>query len=488
METAREAANMKHRTLIPYLRQSRRREDSLSIDDQLRMCRSWAEANGVRLAEARVEKGVSGSKNWRERELGEAIAACGRGEADGVIVAWQDRLSRERGLQTAEVWEELQRLQLQLVCVGDGIDTTTGDHEFLFSIKAGISREQWKRFRANWEHARRNAVEAGQMPCRVVYGYRQPEGEPMQIDEAQAEQVRLAFRLRADGWSPRQIARKLGWAVSTTRLRLACDTYTGRISHGCNTREIPALAIVTEQEFLAVQGSKVTRPARTGSRTDDMLGVGIVRCAGCGGSMNVMGRLNADGSRTFGYYCKDRAKAACRARAYVRCDRLDPFLASWFEERMQHSPQVVSVLEATRDVEQAERQLAKTRDQLSKFLALDIDDAALSQAGIDQRQQAVREAEATLRQKAAHKAQLPGGGPLLTLWRDMTPLERRQVLAGMLDRVEVARGASGDLEGSVRIFWADGSPAYGDTKKKATAGTRQAASTTPTPTVAAQVR
>lgn len=44
------------------------------------------------LAAEVVEQNVSGSKPWRERALGDAIAACERGEAGGIIVAWQDRL------------------------------------------------------------------------------------------------------------------------------------------------------------------------------------------------------------------------------------------------------------------------------------------------------------------------------------------------------------------------------------------------------------
>jgi hypothetical protein len=39
----------------------------------------------------------------------------------------------------------------RLICVGDGLDTATGDHEMLFTIKAAIARDQWKRHRANWE-------------------------------------------------------------------------------------------------------------------------------------------------------------------------------------------------------------------------------------------------------------------------------------------------------------------------------------------------
>jgi hypothetical protein len=80
------------RPLIPYLRQSRAKERTISIDEQRRDCQREAKRLGVPLAAEVVEQNVSGSKPWRERALGDAIAACERGEAGGIIVAWQDRL------------------------------------------------------------------------------------------------------------------------------------------------------------------------------------------------------------------------------------------------------------------------------------------------------------------------------------------------------------------------------------------------------------
>ena len=64
------------RPLIPYLRQSRVREVSISIEEQERDVRAWANANGEPIAEPLIERGVSGSKGWRERELGRAVEAC----------------------------------------------------------------------------------------------------------------------------------------------------------------------------------------------------------------------------------------------------------------------------------------------------------------------------------------------------------------------------------------------------------------------------
>ena len=44
---------------------------------------------------------------FRQTLLGAAVKACEEGKAAGIIVAYQDRLTRENGLGTAEVWDAL---------------------------------------------------------------------------------------------------------------------------------------------------------------------------------------------------------------------------------------------------------------------------------------------------------------------------------------------------------------------------------------------
>ncbi len=83
--------------LIPYMRQSRAKEATISIEEQRRDIRRWAEAAGVTLADEVVEQGVSGNKSWRERGLRRAIERCQDGQAGGIIVAWQDRLFAREG-------------------------------------------------------------------------------------------------------------------------------------------------------------------------------------------------------------------------------------------------------------------------------------------------------------------------------------------------------------------------------------------------------
>ena len=445
--------------LIPYYRQSRRKERTISIEEQRREVERWATEHGVPLAPEVVEQGVSGSKSWRERGLGVAVDASARGEAAGIIVAWQDRLSRENGLATAEVWEALERAGARLVCAGEGLDTAAGDQELTFAIKAAIARDQWKRHRANWENARRNAIERGVFTGRAPFGYRSRRGQPLQVVRRDAAKVRAAFEARAAGEAMTSIARRFGWSHSTCRQMLACETYLGIAAHGGFRNEHAHEPIVDRALFDAVQGSRTTQPVASGETTKDRLLVGIARCAGCGHTLRVVRRPRADGTYAVSYFCKNAATKACTERAFVHADRLDEHVCGWFERALLAAPRVVDVVEATRDLQEAQNALEKLRRDLSAYLELVIDDPAVFQRGLDVRQERVAEAEEQVRHLSAHRARMPVGGSLAKLWADFGPLERRQVLGGFLDRVVVSLGASSDLEGHVEIVWADGTVA-----------------------------
>ncbi len=447
------------KALIPYYRQSRRKERTISIDEQRRQVEAWAAANDAALAPEVVEQGVSGSKLWRERALGQAVDACARGDAAGIVVAWQDRLSRENGLATAEVWEALERAGARLVCAGEGLDTASGDQELTFAIKAAIARDVWKRHRANWENARRNAIERGVFTGKAPYGYRSRRGQPLKVVPREAAKVRAAFGARAAGEAMTSIARRMGWSHSTCRQMLACETYLGIAAHGGFRNEHAHEPIVDRALWDAVQGSRTTQPVASGETTRDRLLVGIARCAGCGHTLRVVRRPRADGSYVTAYYCKNAATEACPERAYVHADLLDDHVCAWFERALLAAPRVVDVVEASRDLQEAQNGLERLRRDLSAYLELVIEDAAVFQRGLDVRQARVAEAEEQVRHLSAHRARMPVGGSLANLWADFGPLERRQVLGGFLDRVIVSLGASSDLERHVEIVWVDGTVA-----------------------------
>jgi DNA invertase Pin-like site-specific DNA recombinase len=322
---------MAQAALIPYIRQSKAKEKTISLDDQRRIIETWARNAGVALGPEVVEQGVSGSKPWRERELGGVIAACEEGRAGGVVVAFQDRLSRENGLATAEVWEALDKAGARLVAAGEGLDTATrsDDTEMLFSIKAAVARHQWKRYRANWSNAVDAAIARGVYVGQTPVGYDKDSDSKLLVKNVDEAAVREVFLGRVTGRSWNQLASGLEaagvltatglekWHINSVRSLVENPIYKGELTNG-HTHYFPEYAIVTPSEWDAAQPTKDSPGARRDHGKWAVLG-GLVFCEGCGHRMSP-----TRDARGFSYYrCQLRH---CTAKARAVAGELDAFV------------------------------------------------------------------------------------------------------------------------------------------------------------------
>jgi hypothetical protein len=133
---------------------------------------------------------------------------------------------------------------------------------------------------------------------------------------------------------------------------------------------------------------------------------------------------------------------------------------TWFESALQTAPRMINVVEAGRDLEQAQVEQATAERELYAFVeSASALDSALFQRGVDSRQGRVDQARERVGQLSARVTRLPAGGVLSDLWVDFDAAERREVLSGFIGAVEVRRGASADLANNVTVTWTDGTPA-----------------------------
>jgi transposase-like protein len=249
-------------------------------------------------------------------------------------VAYQDRLSRENGRATAEVWEALNDAGARLVCAAEGLDTATGDHEMLFTIKAAIAREQWKRYRGNSARSQRSAHERSIPNGQPPLGYRKNKDKRLEIDRRAAAKVQEIAERRIAGDSLSSIARRFGLAHSTVRQKrtLRCGDMVGENAHS---------SILTREQFDALQASRTKQAIPPGGTTRDRLLLGFVYCQGCGHTLKVVRRSRVDGSHVSSYFCKDAASEPCSERAFVHADDLDEFVSDWFESALRETPRMV---------------------------------------------------------------------------------------------------------------------------------------------------
>jgi hypothetical protein len=126
---------------------------------------------------------------------------------------------------------------------------------------------------------------------------------------------------------------------------------------------------------------------------------------------------------------------------------------------------MVDVVAAERELENALLGRDKAEAELKAFVMTASDlEPALFKQGVDARQKRVDEAREKVQAASARTTRLPVGGSLVDLWGRFTPTERRDVLKGFLDRIDVHRGASSDLAANVCIVWSDGAVSYEETR------------------------
>jgi DNA invertase Pin-like site-specific DNA recombinase len=131
------------RRVIGYLRVStdRQARSGLGLDAQARAIGAAATARGWEMVGTYTDDGCSAG-TLRRPALAEALAALDRGEADALVVAKLDRLSRSVGDFTA-LTERARRRGWALVCLDIDVDTASPSGELVATITASVA--QWER-------------------------------------------------------------------------------------------------------------------------------------------------------------------------------------------------------------------------------------------------------------------------------------------------------------------------------------------------------
>ncbi|MBA2726381.1 MAG: recombinase family protein [Actinobacteria bacterium] len=90
--------------LVAYIRVStdRQTSDGLGLDVQREQIKTWAKANRHRIISWESDEGISGAKDFTDREgLATALQSICDGTAQGIVVAKLDRLARSLTVQEA---------------------------------------------------------------------------------------------------------------------------------------------------------------------------------------------------------------------------------------------------------------------------------------------------------------------------------------------------------------------------------------------------
>lgn len=321
------------RRVAIYARFSTDMQNALSAEDQIRLCRAYAERQGWEVVDAYSDAAISGQNKHRPG-LNAMLAAADRRDFDIVLSESLDRIARDLG-DTAEIYRRLEFARVALFTCAD--NRVTELHiGFIGTMSALYVKELGSKIRRGGK----GQVGRGRIPGGRCYGYDvapqvnadgSVEFGHRTINQDEAAVIRRIFQDYAAGAAPRAIAHKLNaegipsprgteWRASTINGSAARDygilrnpIYVGRIRYGRvrmvrdpNSRkrlsrvdaqpdivegEAPQLRIIDDALWDAVQGRKEEQahvPFNKQRRARHVLS-GLVQC-GCGGSYTIVSK------------------------------------------------------------------------------------------------------------------------------------------------------------------------------------------------------
>lgn len=185
------------KTAFVYARYSSNNQREESIDAQLRAIREYCEREQIMIVRDFVDRARSATTDNRPHFL-EMIEAASQTRVDYVIVHKLDRFARNR-FDSAFYRRELKKHGVRLLSVLERFDDTP-ESVILESVLEGFAEYYSKNLaREVRKGMRENALKCQHLGGRPPYGYDLNEDRTYRINEAQAENVRMIFRMYADG-------------------------------------------------------------------------------------------------------------------------------------------------------------------------------------------------------------------------------------------------------------------------------------------------
>jgi site-specific DNA recombinase len=453
---------------------------------QLDECQRWAEREGVTIGKRITDEDVSGGKAIADRGLEELVRRAEQGASQGVIVYALDRFGRDE-LDAALAIKKLHDAGARLVSATEGVDSSRSDQGSKMALKLHLmfAEAYLDRVRSNWKATTERVIGEGiHITSKPATGYvRKDRVEPayndrgelipngrLLVEPREAAVVREAFEMRAKGISYGRITRHAGERLgrdlgkSTVRAWIRNSVYLGEARRGKLVNKEAHEAIVTPELFAAANRAKSEFHPRSEVSDQALLG-GLVRCAGCGHKMGIVGSGERKG-RKASYVCAKQFAAGrcegCAAAVALVDGVVLSVLSGETGEIIDTRPDLQAQWLAAKAV------LDKAEEQLNEWL----DDPSLMEGlspesrkrGILAREEAVEKARAELHSlddpdlEGMDVVQPNGGSPLVI---PATKDAYRRMLRKLVREVRVAKADPKrrrwqPIEERVEIDWQPG--------------------------------
>ena len=315
MPTSKKLTTCEPKTAVAYARYSSANQRDVSIDQQLRDIRAYAEREGYNIIYEYADHAKSGFKNVERRTQFQAMIQAAESGAFDTVIAWKvDRFGRNRR-ESATYKGQLADNGVKVVYAMEPIPDGA----------AGVLTEGMLESLAEWysrnisENTKRgqhdNAVK-GLYNGHVAYGYRRSADNRFEIYEPEAAVVRRIFDLYAQGYTFADIVEELNrdglltrngrpFQKATVLYFLTNDNYIGTY-HYADVRiqnSLPPIIDMDLWERAQEQRRKTYR--KHGSAPEDYYLSGRCTCGKCGGPIYGAYGSGRNGKRYMYYICKN---------------------------------------------------------------------------------------------------------------------------------------------------------------------------------------
>lgn len=311
-------------------RQSRTKDESMSVSDQIVAATAWCEAQGFVVTAAYSEPDTSGRRPLERRKgLRQAVIDVEEGRADRVVCLYYDRFARSLATRT-EVVTRVERAGGQVASVDFGVTSDETAVQWLQGTMMMAFQEFYARqIGEKLVTTKQRNIDRGVPPFpRVTPAYRRREDGTLELDPVGAPLVREAVAMRLAGTSYTKIARWLGengikMTSGGVEALFASKLLVGEIHFGKFTPNLYGIAtpLLDRATFRRLNESKSKRGRY--SKSERLLArLDVLVCASCGSRLTVDTARRGSARKEYSYY-RCGSRDFCAAPAIVSADVAD---------------------------------------------------------------------------------------------------------------------------------------------------------------------
>lgn len=186
-----------------YARYSSDRQNERSIEDQIAVCRRYADTQGWVVVSEFQDAALSGSAMGNRPGILTAVSAAEDGKFEVLLAEHADRISRDLE-HHAHVFNRLDTAGVRIFTVASGEET-----DIHVAVNGLMSQQYIKNLSAKTKRGMRSNAEKGLATGSRLYGYRSSEGGHTTIIPEEAEVIRRIFADYISGETARNIASSL---------------------------------------------------------------------------------------------------------------------------------------------------------------------------------------------------------------------------------------------------------------------------------------